>query len=473
MVPDIRLDSSSPEPLYRQLYEQFKTAIRHGGLARGEKLPPTRELAGSLGLNRTTVAAAYELLESDGLIRGHVGRGSFVQALPDRLETRDGVAALPVAARISFSASRPSEMLFPLEEFRATCREVLDSAEATQILQLGPAAGYAPLRRYLLDQARERGIAGPDDDILITSGCQQAFDLLQRVFASRGETVLLEDPVYPGLRNVFARGGARVTGVPLGENEMDELARAVEKERPRMIVLTPNFQNPTGTTMPEPARKMVLEVARKAGAIVVENDLYGDLRYRGRALPAMKHLDRTAGTIYLSSFSKIAFPGLRVGWAIGPRHFLAGLIEAKQASDLHSDQLSQAVLLRFAESGRLAAHRGRMRKTGGERLQACLEACERELPARSRFTRPEGGMNVWVQLPDWLDACELASRAEQEGVSFLPGRTFEVSRPQPHSLRLSFAGLEPKEIRAGLAVLGKIARSDSGRGVRREEPALV
>src|SRR5579884_517737 len=141
MVPDIRLDSSSPEPLYRQLYEQFKTAIRHGGLARGEKLPPTRELAGSLGLNRTTVAAAYELLESDGLIRGHVGRGSFVQALPDRLETRDGVAALPVAARISFSASRPSEMLFPLEEFRATCRRCSIRRRQPRFFSLGQRRG--------------------------------------------------------------------------------------------------------------------------------------------------------------------------------------------------------------------------------------------------------------------------------------------------------------------------------------------
>ncbi len=371
--------------------------------------------------------------------------------------------------KISFASSRPSEVLFPLDEFRATCREVIDSPEAAQILQLGPASGYGPLRRYLLEQARQQGSAGPDDDILITSGCQQACDLLQRVLAAHGETVLLEDPVYPGLRNVFQRGGARVTGVPVGEHgvDIDALARAVEKERPRLMVLTPNFQNPTGTTIPEASRKAIVAMARRAGVIVVEDDLYGDLRYRGAEIPSFKRLDESGDTIRLSSFSKIAFPGLRCGWVIGPRHFIARLTEAKESCDLHSDQLSQAVLLRFALSGRLAAHRQRMLAHGAERLQACLDACAANLPPGSRFTRPEGGMNVWVKLPEPLDAADLAARAEREGVSFLPGRHFAVSRPQTQGLRLSFAGLDPEQIRAGLAVLGSILRSELDRARER------
>lgn len=480
MLPVIQLDPQDESPIYRQLHAKIKSAILAHEIGRGERLPPTRELAGLLGLNRTTVSAAYELLESEGLIRGHVGRGSFVEgpaaAAPDG-EKLDWEALIPAeesapvsrsapasgpSVRISFASSRPAEALFPLDEFRATCREVIDSDEAAQILQLGPAGGYGPLRRYLLDQARQRGIAGPDDDLLITSGCQQAFDLLQRVLASHGETVLLEDPVYPGLRNVFLRGGARVAGVPVGGHgiEVDALARAIEKERPRLMVLTPNFQNPTGATIPEASRKSILAMARRAGVVVVENDLYGDLRYRGAEIPSLKHLDQSGDTILLSSFSKIAFPGLRVGWAIGPRHFIARLTEAKESCDLHSDQLSQAVLLRFALSGRLAAHREKMLARGAERLQACLDACAAELPAGSRFTRPEGGMNVWIRLPEPLDAAEMAARAEREGVSFLPGRHFAVSRPQTHGLRLSFAGLDPEQIRAGLSVLGKIIRNE-------------
>jgi 2-aminoadipate transaminase len=492
MLPRIELRSDSESPIYRQLYDKIREAILSGSLTRGERIPPTRELAGLLGLNRTTVSAAYDLLEAEGLIRGYVGRGSFVEGPGADAPALDWESMLPAeeslpartalsgssGARISFASSRPSELLFPLDEFRATCQKVIASREAAQILQLGPAGGYGPLRRYLLDQARQSGAAGPEDDILITSGCQQAFDLVQRVLASRGETVLLEDPVYPGVRNVFQRGGARVIGVPVGEQGMDveALGRAIEKERPRLMVVTPNFQNPTGSTLPLSSRRLVLESARRGGVIVIEDDLYGELRYEGEDIASLKQLDTSGSTLQLKSFSKIAFPGLRVGWAIGPRHLIARLTEAKESCDLHSDQLSQAVLLEFAASGRLATHLREMLRSGAERLKACLDACAAELPKGSRWTRPEGGMNAWVRLPEPLDSADLAGRAEREGVSFLPGRYFAVSRPQTHALRLSFAGLDPVEIRAGLAVLGRIFRSEWERTTRegsREDHVLV
>src|SRR5579863_9269593 len=414
MLPRLELDPQSPSPLYRQLHEQLRSAILAGRMVRGERIPPTRELAQSIGLNRATITAAFDVLESEGLIRRQVGRGSFVEGAPEDNARFDWAALTPtidapVAATISFSASRPSEIMFPLDEFRVTCREVIDSDDAAQILQLGPASGYGPLRRHLLDEARKQGAAGADDDILVTSGCQQAFDLIQRVLAAHGETVLIEDPVYPGLRNAFLRGGARVIGMPVGREgvDIDTLGILLEKEKPRLMVLTPNFQNPTGSTLPVESRRTILTLAKRSGVIVVENDLYGELRYLGSEIPSLKRLDASGDTIQLGSFSKIAFPGLRVGWAIGPRHFIARLTEAKEASDLHSDQLSQAVLLRFAQSGRLEAHRKQMIAAGGERLKAVLACCARELPKGSWYTRPEGGMNVWVELPKPLDASEL------------------------------------------------------------------
>lgn len=469
VLPRLELDQQSAVPLYRQLHEQIRSAIVAGHMGRGERIPPTRELAQSIGLNRATITAAFDVLESEGLIRREVGRGSFVI----------GASEEDAPATISFSASRPSEIMFPLDEFRATCREVIDSDEASQILQLGPAGGYGRLRRHLLNEARKRGAAGPEDDILVTSGCQQAFDLIQRVLAAHGETVLIEDPVYPGLRNAFLRGGARVIGMPVGREgvDIDTLGVLLEKEKPRLMVLTPNFQNPTGSTLPIESRRTILALAKRAGVIVVENDLYGELRYLGTEIPSLKKLDESGDTILLGSFSKIAFPGLRVGWAIGPRHFIARLTEAKEASDLHSDQLSQAVLLRFAESGRLAAHRQKMLTAGSLRLKAALWCCERELPTGSSFTKPEGGMNVWVELPKPLDASELATRAERENVSFLPGRYFAVTRPQVHGLRLSFAGLTPENIRHGLSVLGLIFRTEQQRAQNKQRgepaPALV
>ncbi|MGP0075113.1 MAG: PLP-dependent aminotransferase family protein [Bryobacteraceae bacterium] len=449
MLPISPLDAGSGVPLFRQLYEQMREKIECGTWRRGDRLPATRELAGQLGLNRTTISAAYALLESEGLIAGHVGRGSFV--------TGRAKAVMDSSTSASFSRSRPSELLFPLAEFRQTCAEVIASDEAASILQLGSPSGYPPLRRYLLDQARAEGVARESDDILITSGCQQAFDLLQRVIAD-GATVLIEDPVYLGVRSVFERAGARLIGVPMGDDgiDLESLERILSRERPRLLCLTPNFQNPTGATMPLAARLALLRITQTAGVTVIENDIYGPLCYQGEPIPAIKQLDETGDTILLRSFSKVAFPGLRVGWIVARRALIEKLTEAKQWSDLHTDQLSQAVLLRFAESGRLERHRERMLIAGRARLEAALESCEKYLPPGAKYTRPRGGMNLWIELPEPLDAADLLARAERQGVTYLPGRYFAVSRPRPNGLRISFAGMTPQDIRSGLEILGRI-----------------
>jgi 2-aminoadipate transaminase len=492
MVIAAELEPNSETPLYRQLFEKIKAGIVSGRLARGERLPATRELAGSLGLNRATVSAAYELLEAEGLIKGHVGRGSFVDGpAPEAAGLNwhellrgagDVPEPLPAVGEdgVSFASSRPAQQLFPLEEFRATCAEVIDGDEAAGILQLGSPGGYPPLRRYLLKEAQAHGIAGSEDDLTVTSGAQQALDLLQRVLVAPGDTVLIEDPVYPGLRNVFSRAGARLVGVPVGVDgiELTALERAIQRERPRLLVVTPNFQNPTGATLPLAVRTGIIRMAREAGCILVENDAYGELRYVGEPLPSLKELDESGDVILLKSFSKLSFPGLRVGWVIGPRPLVGRLAEAKQWCDLHTDQLSQAVLLRFAESGRLAGHRERVVEAGAERLAAVLEGCARELPQGTEYTRPQGGMNLWVRLPAPLDASDLLPRAVREKVSYLPGRYFGVSRFESGSLRLSFAGLTPEKIRTGLATLGQLFSEElrRSRTAAREmdpAPALV
>lgn len=488
MLIQPHLDDASAIPLYRQLFENIKLAITSGELRDGERLPATRELAGQLGLNRTTVSAAYELLESEGLISGHVGRGSFVTYTPpssgvnwaDLLadDSRPSTPALAVPdVAISFAVARPSEALFPLDEFRRTCEEVIAAPDAASILQLGSSSGYGPLRRYLLEDAKRQGIAGSDDDIAITSGIQQALDLIQRTLISEGDLVAVEDPVYPGLRNALTMAGARLAGVPMTADGMDvdALARLLRLERPRMLVVTTNFQNPTGATLPAASRATIVRLARDHGVILVENDVYGALRYRGDVLPPMKRADSGGDTILLRSFSKIAFPGLRVGWVIGPRAFIRRLSEAKQWCDLHTDQLSQAVLLRFAESGRLEEHRKKMLAIGRERLDAVLAACARHLPGGCKLTHPEGGMNVWVTLPESLDAGELLPRVQRAGVTYLPGRYFEVSRSHSNSLRLSFAGLTPDQIDQGIAALAKVFSEELERvrTIVRSDAALV
>ena len=493
MNPLPRVDPRSDVPLYRQVFEQIRDLVRAGRLANGTKLPATRELAGLLGLNRATISAAYELLESEALISGHVGRGSFVVGAPEpRTRPLDWEALLdrpaplitpsaPAAHLISFSASRPSELLFPLDEFRATCDEVVHGKEAASILQLGAPSGYAPLRQHLLEGARAEGVLAPGDDLIVTSGCQQAFDLLARVLVTPGDRVALEDPVYPGVKSVFERAGAEIVGLPVGPDgvDLEAAAEAFEHQGPKLAVITPNFQNPTGATLPGAARHQLLQLARAHSVALVENDIYGALRYTGDAIAPVKKLDASGHapghTVLLRSFSKIAFPGLRVGWAFGPAPLIARMRDAKQLSDLHTDQLSQAVLLRFSESGRLAAHLAKMLEAGGERLRAVLAACERHLPAGSSFTRPRGGMNLWVNLPAPLDSADLLSRAQRQGATYLPSKFFAVSRALPGGLRLSFAGLDPDQIASGVRILGSVFTSEleQSRAAGAAEPAAA
>ena len=335
------------------------------------------------------------------------------------------------------------------------------------------------MRQHLLEQAKHEGVLRPSDDVMVTSGCQQALDLIRRVLVQPGEKILVEEPVYPGLKNLFLEAGAELTGIPVHAGGMDlaQVERSLAKSRYKALVVTSNFQNPTGATLSREGRESILRHTHNSGAVLIENDIYGQLRYEGEALPTIKQMDRSGDSILLRSFSKISFPGLRVGWAIGPRAVIARMMEAKHLSDLHSDQLSQAALLRFAVSGRLSAHHARVLRAGAERLQAVTAACESHMPSGTRSTRPQGGMNLWVRLPEPLDTSELLGRAQREGVTYLPGRYFAVNRPEPGSLRLSFAGVTPADIEKGVKILGEIFSSELRRQRaswnREPAPAMV
>jgi DNA-binding transcriptional MocR family regulator len=483
------LDPSSGVPLYKQLAISVADLVSRGTIQSGEKLPATRELAGQLGLNRTTVSAAYSVLEQSGLIQGHVGRGSFVvgDAKEQPASGIDWEALLPPRSAsfapsqrgidISFANSRPDGDRFPLAAFRRLCKEVVDGPDAVDILQLGSPHGYPPLRQYLLTEASKAGMARSGDEVMITNGCQQALDLLARLFASNGQAVGVEDPVYHGLLRVFSGAGANLIPIPVDHAGMDidALTEAIRREHPRVVLVTPSFQNPTGATLSLERRKRLVSLAQRFGIVLVENDIYSELRYRGNALPTLKELDENGNTILLRSYSKVSFPGLRVGWVIAPRPVVTHLAEAKQISDLHSDQLSQAVLLRFAESGELARHLERTRVAGAERLEAVLTACASYLPAGATFTRPEGGMSLWIDLPRPLTAEKLLERVQERGVDFLPGHHFSLRPAHARGLRISFGGVSPEQIARGIQILGRAAAEELAASANsaRWEPAAA
>jgi len=484
---DIRptFDPQSGTPIYRQLGLYLQNLIERGTLRSGDRLPPTRELAIQIGLNRTTISAAYELLESEGLIKGEVGRGSYVCGRIERgLKPLDWTRALTMSAStsagnpatgvISFTSSRPSEKLFPVEEFRECCREVLDGSGLKTLMQLGSPGGYEPLRRYLMEGAAGQGVARESDDILITNGCQQALDLLRRSLVRAGDKVAIEEPVYPGLKNLFLEAGAELIGVPLDSNGIDlDGLRQAFLAGAKVLVVTPSFQNPTGATILRGHREEICRLARAAGAVIVENDIYADLLCEGaaKALPRLKEID--PNVIMLGSFSKIAFPGLRVGFIIAPRPVIARATELKQLADLHTDHLSQAFLLRFAESGKLARHRAIVIAETRQNLRALEQSCKRFLTG-CRWRVPGGGMNMWVELPSGLDAVALRGLAQQAGIDYLPGRYFSISRSMDSGLRLSFAGLDPSEIRKGIEILGAVIQNAlAARAEQETHPAFA
>jgi len=378
MVPVPSLDFQSELPLYQQLYAYFRGLIQSQRLARGERLPATRELAGLLGLNRTTVSAAYELLEAEGLIAGQVGRGSFVTGLEgeadagldwQRLLVRrvPGTPAFPAlnTETISFANSRPDEELslskksdrFVRRFSRNPTRPASYSLERRTAIRR-----YATTGRSIPARSDASKVERSHDHQRVPAGPRPA----PACAGSAGRPGGVGGSGVPGLKNLFQDAGAELLGIPAGSDGLDVelLGRALERGRPKLLVVTPNFQNPTGATMPLPARREVLRLARAAGTVVIENDIYGELRYEGDPVPAMKQLDGSGDVVLLRSFSKVAFPGLRVGWAIGPRPLIARMVEAKLLADIHTDQLSQAVLLRFAESGRLEAHLRRILEAG-------------------------------------------------------------------------------------------------------------
>jgi 2-aminoadipate transaminase len=258
--------------------------------------------------------------------------------------------------------------------------------------------------------------------------------------------------------------------------DVGALEATLAANRVKLIVLTPDFHNPTGTSMPVDSRRKVLDLATRYQVPVVEDHIYGRLHSRDERLPSLKHLDRSNLVIHIDSFAKVAFPGLRVGWIVAPAAAIERLRVVKQTTDLHTDQLAQAVLAEFLRRGLFTKHVAKMRKVYASRMLALDEALRKHMPEETRWTRPEGGMCLWLELPPGFDASELLIHVKERGVLFAPGRYFYVQGPLPNTLRLGFAGLDEKQIARGVMIIADLLRVEMRkrqRGVRRAERSRV
>ncbi len=487
----LELDRQAHTPLYTQIAAQMRQMIRHGALNIGDRLPPNRELAQSLGVNRSTVATAYDELLADGLIAARVGSGTYVAAVPSTPLRAQPETVAPAPPRIAplnwetvlpelrvneFLASResaqrrkesmvfthalPAAELFPLDEFRRSVERVL-RREGRALLQYGAGSGYEPLQQYLLQQMALTGIRAEPDEILLTSGCQQALDLLRQTLLQPGDEVVVENPTYPGALSLFCQPQYKCIGVPVGAHglDLDALEDVLRQRRPKLIYVVPTFHNPTGVSLDLAARRRLIELAAQYRVPLVEDEIYRDLRYAGAALPSLKALDPYDVVIHLNSFSKVSFPGLRVGWVVAPRRLIEHLRGLRQCTDMHGNLLAQAALADFARLGGLNKHIQRCRRNYAQRRDALLAALQRHFPSGTSWTEPEGGLAIWVRLPEGVNAETLLAHAQLQNIYFTPGARFYACGARANTLRLAFTTVTLAQIEEGMRCLGKLVQA--------------
>jgi 2-aminoadipate transaminase len=480
------LDRESRIPLYLQIVTQVRRMIERGAIKAGDRLPANRELAKTLGVNRSTVTTAYDELAAEGLITSRVGSGTFVCGLPASLSAngqreRKPLSPLPWSSMLadqqrddewiigtldppkdtlSLDYALPAPELFPLDDFRRSVDRVL-RREARALLQLGASDGYAPLQQYLVSHMARAGIDVEPGEMLITDGCQQSLDLIRRILVRPGEEIVIENPTYPGAISIFCGDGSKYSSVPTGDHGLDLeiLEDVLEQRRPKLIYTVPSFHNPTGVTMDLESRRRLIELAARYRVPIIEDDIYRELRYEGAALPPIKALDQYGLVIYLNSFSKIGFPGLRVGWIVAPSIVIDFLKVVKQQTDLHTSLLAQAAISEFSREGLLLKHINRCRKAYSERRDCMLASLEKYFPDEASWNRPEGGMAIWVRLPESLNATNIQLQAAQRKVSFCPGERFYSCSPQVNTLRLSFTMCPPSMMEEAVKRLGIVIKT--------------
>ncbi|MCI2807858.1 aminotransferase-like domain-containing protein [Eoetvoesiella caeni] len=361
---------------------------------------------------------------------------------------------------ISFAGGLPAPQGFPVDTINAAYDRVLRE-NGRSALQYGPTEGYAPLRAWVANDLKRVGAAHVSpDEVLIVSGSQQALDMLGKLFIDPGSKVLVESPSYLGALQSFSLFEPRYQSVATDAGGLVPEALTDECVRDaRFIYALPNFQNPTGTTLNLERRKALVARCAQAGVPIIEDDPYGDLRYAGQALPGLLGLGRAAGAtvIRLGSFSKVLAPGLRLGYIVAPQPIIAKLVQIKQATDLHTATLTQMAVYEAVNGGFLETHLPTVRELYKQQCGYMLKAMEEFFPATTAWTHPEGGMFLWVTLPEHIDASELLARAIQQNVAFVPGEPFYAGDDRRiNTLRLSFVTVPEDKIRQGIAILGRL-----------------
>lgn len=362
---------------------------------------------------------------------------------------------------ISFAGGLPNREYFPVEALKRAACEVFD-IYGRDVLQYGSSEGDMDLRRYISARYRDRkNLEVPPENILITNGSQQGLDLLGKVMLNQGDGLVIEEPGYLGAIQAFSMFDPRFVPVPMDTGGMilESLAAAVESSAaagkpPKLMYTVPNFQNPSGITYARETRRRIAEYIGTTDILLVEDDPYGELRFAGEDVPSFRSFLPNQ-SVLLGSFSKTVVPGFRLGWIAAPDVIMEKLLIAKQAADLHSSHFTQRIIMKFLEANDIDEHIAAIKDVYGRQCRAMLDSIAEYFPDDVRYTRPEGGMFLWAELPGGLNTLELFEAAARENVVFVPGDPFYIGKTGTNTLRLNFSCVDEESIEIGIARLGK------------------
>jgi 2-aminoadipate transaminase len=362
---------------------------------------------------------------------------------------------------ISFAGGLPAPELFPVKEIMEANRIVLEE-DGAKALQYSTTEGYSPLRQWIAGRMNTRlGTSFESDDILITSGSQQALDLSGKVFLDEGDVVLCESPTYLAAISAFKAYGCEFVEVPTDSEGMipEELERILENtEKVKIIYVIPDFQNPTGRTWSLERRERLVETAMKHQVMIIEDNPYGELRFEGRDLPSVKSFDRIGCVLCLGTFSKTFCPGYRIGWIAGDQRIIKKYVLVKQGTDLQCNTLAQRELAKYLELYDLDAHIEKIRKVYKQRRDIMVKTMAEEFPEGVTFTRPQGGLFAWVELPTKVHAREVLEKSLEKNVAFVPGGSFFPNGGKENFFRVNFSNMSEEKIIEGIRRLGEIIR---------------
>lgn len=363
---------------------------------------------------------------------------------------------------ISFAGGLPAPELFPVDEIKEIHRIVLEEA-GTKALQYTTTEGYAPLREWIAGRMNERLATSFDkDNILITHGSQQGLDLSGKVFLDEGDIVLCESPTYLAAISAFKAYGCSFIEIPTDEYGMDmKVLENILSNTPRvkLIYVIPTFQNPTGKTWNLERRKKLAELSARYEVAVVEDNPYGELRFEGESLPSIKSFDRIGNVLCTGSFSKIFCPGFRIGWIAGDKEIIRKYVLVKQGTDLQCNTFAQMTIAEYLKRYDIDRHIGKIIEVYRKRRNVAVECIERYFPKYIKFTRPEGGLFTWIELPEGVSARDILEKCLEKKIAFVPGGSFYPNENKENTFRINYSNMSEEKIKKGLQTVGEIIRS--------------